>query len=71
MKTLAALIAMFAVLALATSAGAGPRGQWTRLPGTVINFAEPGLARTGDGALHVVYTRRNGTKEDLMHREVS
>ena len=59
------------VLALAASASAGPRGQWTRLPGTVINFAEPGLARTGDGVLHVVYTRRNGTKEDLIHLEVS
>ena len=47
------------------------RGQWTRLPGTVINFAEPGLARTGDGVLHVVYTRRNGTKEDLIHLEIS
>ena len=59
------------VLALAASASAGPRGQWTRLPGTVINFAEPGLARTGDGVLHVVYTRRNGNKEDLIHLEVS
>jgi hypothetical protein len=59
------------VLALAASASAGPRGQWTRLPGTVINFAEPGLARTGDGVLHVIYTRRNGTKEDLVHLEVS
>jgi hypothetical protein len=59
------------VLALAASASAGPRGQWTRLPGTVINFAEPGLARTGDGVLHVIYTRRNGNKEDLIHLEVS
>ena len=40
-------------------------------PGTVINFAEPGLARTSDGALHVVYTRRNGTKEDLIHVAVA
>ena len=59
------------VLAVAPMAGAGPRGQWTRLPGTVLNFAEPGLARTSDGVLHVVYTRRNGTKEDLIHVEVS
>ena len=59
------------VLAVAASASAGPRGQWTRLPGTVINFAEPGLARTGNGVLHVVYTRKNGTKEDLIHLEVS
>jgi hypothetical protein len=59
------------VLALAASAAAGPRGQWTRLPGTVINFAEPGLARTSDGVLHIAYTRRNGTKEDLIHVAVS
>ena len=59
------------LLVVAASASAGPRGQWTRLPGTVINFAEPGLARTGDGVLHVVYTRRNGTKEDLIHLEIS
>ena len=59
------------VLVVTASAAAGPRGQWTRLPGTVINFAEPGLARTGDGVLHVVYTRKNGTKEDLVHLEVS
>ena len=50
-------------LILAASASAGPRGQWTRLPGTVINFAEPGLARTGDGVLHVIYTRRTGTRK--------
>ena len=62
---------MVLLLAVAASASAGPRGQWTRLPGTVINFAEPGLARTGDGVLHVVYTRRNGTKEDLIHLEIS
>jgi hypothetical protein len=37
----------------------------------VINFAEPGLARTPDGVLHVLYTRRNGTKQDLVHLEVS
>jgi hypothetical protein len=59
------------VLALVTSASAGPRGQWTRLPGTVINFAEPGLARTSDGVLHVVYVRNNGSRRDLVHVPVS
>jgi hypothetical protein len=71
MTTLRVLLASLVVLVLVSSAQAGPRGQWTRLPGTVINFAEPGLARTQDGVLHVVYTRRNGTKEDLIHLEVS
>jgi hypothetical protein len=71
MRTLRILIASLALLALAASAQAGPPGQWTRLPGTVLNFAEPGLARTSDGVLHVVYVRQNGTKDDLMHAEVS
>ena len=64
-------VAAFVVFAIAGSASAGPPGQWTRLPGTVINFAEPGLARTSDGVLHVVFTRRNGNKEDLIHLEIS
>jgi hypothetical protein len=71
MTPLRVLLASLVLLVLVSSAQAGPRGQWTRLPGTVINFAEPGLARTRDGVLHVVYTRRNGTKEDLIHLEVS
>lgn len=50
---------------------AGPPGQWSRHPGSVVKFAEPGLARTGNGTLHVVYTRKNGTKEDLVHVAVS
>jgi len=60
-----------AVLVLAASASGGPRGQWTRLPGTVINFAEPGLARTSDGVLHVVYVRNDGPRRDLVHVGVS
>lgn len=71
MRAVRLVAAVVAVLAVAGSAAAGPPGQWTKLPGTVINFAEPGLARTSDGVLHVVYTRKNGTKEDLVHLEVS
>jgi hypothetical protein len=59
------------VLVLAAASAAGPPGQWTRLPGTVINFAEPGLARTSDGVLHVLYTRRNGSRNDLIHVSVA
>jgi len=66
----AAAAAVF-LLALATAAAAGPSGQWTRLPGTVINFAEPGLARTSDGVLHVLYVRQSGSKDDLIHVAVS
>jgi hypothetical protein len=65
------LAAAIGVLVLAASASAGPRGQWTRLPGTVINFAEPGLARTSDGVLHVLYVRDNGPKDELVHVAVS
>ena len=61
----------FLVLVLAGGAQAGPPGQWSRLPGTVLNFAEPGLARTPDGVLHVVYTRESGSRNDLVHVEVS
>jgi hypothetical protein len=71
MRLLGAAVAALVLLVVVAGAQAGPRGEWTRLPGTVINFAEPGLARTGDGVLHVVYTRRNGTKEDLIHLEVT
>ena len=71
MRAARLVAAVVVVLAVAGSAAAGPPGQWTKLPGTVINFAEPGLARTSDGVLHVVYTRKNGTKEELVHLEVS
>ena len=68
MSVLRAAVAVAVVLLVSVaSAAAGPRGQWTQLPGTVINFAEPGLARTQDGVLHVIYTRRNGSREDLIH----
>ena len=59
------------VLVTTTSAAAGPPGQWTRLPGTVVNFAEPGVARTSDGVLHVLYVRKNGTKSELVHVAVA
>ncbi|MBM2821945.1 MAG: hypothetical protein HW413_691 [Thermoleophilia bacterium] len=66
-----AVVAIVAMLALAVPAAAGPPGSWTRLPGTVFNFAEPGLARTSDGVLHVLYVRKNGAMSDLVHVAVS
>lgn len=59
-----------AVLVLAGSAPAGPPGQWSRLPGAVVNFAEPGLARTADGVLHVLYVRKSGPRPELVHLSV-
>ena len=64
-------VGMTVLLAVAAPAAGGPPGQWTRLPGTVVNFAQPGLARTSDGALHVVFTRKNGTKSEIAHATVS
>src|SRR5262245_45822252 len=64
-------VGLIVVLAVAAHAAAGPPGQWKRLAGTVVKFAEPGLARTSDGLLHVVYTRKAGTKEELVHVTVS
>ncbi len=66
-----AIAAVVVVLVVALPAAAGPPGAWTRLPGTVINFAEPGLARTSDGVLHILYVRKNGAKSDLVHVTVS
>src|SRR5262245_36718169 len=71
MRVVRVSVVALVLLAVSGSASAGPPGQWTRLPGTVVNFAEPGLARTGDGVLHVVYTRKAGTKEELVHVAVT
>src|SRR5262245_44803138 len=64
-----AMVTVAAVVGLAAcaSAQAGAPGSWTRLPGTVLNFAEPGLARTNDGTLHVVWKRKSGVKDELAH----
>src|SRR5215475_9293673 len=67
----AVAVGLVVVLGFAGHAAAGPPGQWTRLAGTVVNFAEPGMARTSDGVLHVVYTRKAGTKEELVHVSIS
>ena len=67
MNALRVFAVSLAVLVLAAGAEAGPRGQWSRLPGTVINFAEPGLARSADGVLHVLYVRDMAARDDLVH----
>jgi hypothetical protein len=71
MSVARAVAVAIAAVVLVTPAAARPAASWTRLPGTVVNFAEPGLARTSDGVLHVVYTRKNGTKSELAHAPVS
>jgi len=46
--------------------------EWTRVTETTdANIQEPALARTGDGVLHVVWIRKNGTKQDLLHTAIA
>ena len=71
MRVVHAVAVAIVAVSLVTAAAARPLAAWTRLPGTVDNFGEPGLARTSDGVLHVVYARKNGTKQDLVHASVS
>jgi hypothetical protein len=72
MRAVTAAVGVAVVAATVVApAPAGPPGSWTRLPGTLDNFGEPGLARTSDGTLHVVYTRKNGTKQELAHVPVT
>lgn len=50
----------------------GAPGTWTRITtGEVTNIAEPGLHRTADGVLHVLYHRRNAGSEDLAFTNIS
>ncbi len=60
-----------ATAVLALPGAAGPPGTWTRISETTgVNIDDIGLARTGDGVLHVAWLRKNGTKEDLVHTSI-
>jgi hypothetical protein len=55
------------VLGIVPTAAAGPPGSWTKVStGNVISINEPGLFRTGDGALHIAFTRRNTNNTDSI-----
>ncbi len=71
-RGLLALAACAALLA-AGPAHAGKPGSWSRVSATnVFNFAEPGLARTGDGVLHVVWHHpKNAMAQELVHTSIS
>jgi hypothetical protein len=66
-------VALAGALLHAVTASSGPPGSWTQVTtGNTINFAEPGLARTSDGVLHVVWHRPvSSSREDLMHSAIS
>jgi len=70
------LFFVLALVGLALTAGpasAGGPGSWSRITATnLFNFAEPGLGRTSDGVLHVVWHEPvNAQSESLMHSAVS
>jgi hypothetical protein len=66
------LVILLATLALPAGALGGKPGTWTRIHAGNASTAEPGLARTGDGALHVVWQRASGPlREDLVHQAIS
>jgi hypothetical protein len=65
--------ALLGALLYEATASPGPPGRWTRISTTnTVNFAEPGLARTSDGVLHVVWHRPVAAlKEDLVHTAIA
>jgi hypothetical protein len=65
-----ALIALVALLVPAP-AYAGPPGTWTRLHGGNAPDAEPGLARTADGRLHVVWQQVESARASLVHQDIA
>jgi hypothetical protein len=68
----AAAAAALALLAGTAPAAAGPPGKWTQVTGLGrddSNIMEVGLARTGDGVLHVLWTR--GAPGSVVHSSIS
>ena len=74
-KTLTVAVATLAVAAGASTAQAGPPGKWTQVTGIGqddLNIMRVGLARTGDGVLHVLWTRSGpGNAGTVLHSAVS
>jgi hypothetical protein len=66
------VLAVAAALAAPLGASAGKPGTWTRLHSGNATSAEPGLARTADGTLHVVWQRTSGPlRDDVVHQAIS
>jgi hypothetical protein len=62
------------LLAGVTGAQAGPPGKWTQVTGIGLpngNTLDAGLARTGDGVLHVLWSSEGGGGEVLLHSALS
>jgi hypothetical protein len=68
----ALVVTVLVALVLPAGALGGPPGTWTRIQAGNAGAAEPGLARTADGALHVVWQRASGPlREELVHQAIS
>jgi hypothetical protein len=66
------LIVVVGLVLAAPVAAPSATAAWTQISsGPQQNIDELGLARTGDGVLHVVWRRKNGTNDDLVHSAVS
>lgn len=71
-RTLA--LAAIVLFAAAASAEAGPPGKWTQVTGIGEedgNTMRPGLARTADAVLHVLWTRDVAGAGSVLHSAVS
>jgi len=70
----AAALAALAMASGATVAQAGPPGKWTKVTGIGepnSNILNVGLARTGDGVLHVLWSHDGSGSESLLHSSIS
>jgi hypothetical protein len=66
------LVALAVVLAVPSAASGGRPGSWTRLDSGNAATAEPGLARTADGTLHLVWQRTSGPlRDEVVHQAIS
>ena len=55
----------------APAPGRGAPGTWTKVTtGQVLNISEPGLYRTADGVLHVLYPRQNPSSDDIAFTNI-
>src|SRR5215213_292959 len=69
-RILILVLAALGVL-VASAAAAGPPGSWSRLSdATGRNIDQVATARTPDGVLHVLWLRKSGNLQDLMHTRI-
>lgn len=67
----AALLAIVAAAFAGGSAQAGTPGKWTQATGPHSNIAEIGLARTGDGTLHMLWPSVSGLSGSANHSSIA